>query len=87
MYLGGTLNVAGYLRTERVAVVEVGADHQMRVVELTGHEPAVVSPLRQPLRRDAADAGERLGNAHHNAHLHERGPSRFKRIMRRAFAR
>jgi hypothetical protein len=38
----------------RVAVIEIGADHQMHVVKLAGDQPAVVPPLGQPARRGAA---------------------------------
>jgi hypothetical protein len=41
----GTLKVPGNLPQQRVAVVEVGADHQVRVIELAGDQPAVVPPL------------------------------------------
>jgi hypothetical protein len=36
----------GELSQDRVAIVEIGPDHQVAIVELTGNEPAVVAPLR-----------------------------------------
>src|SRR6185437_6964550 len=41
---------AGKLSQHGVAVIEVGPDHHMGVVELAGHQPAVVAPLGPPVR-------------------------------------
>jgi hypothetical protein len=67
----------GKLPQHRVAVVEIGANHQMRVVKLPRYQPAVVPPLSQPLSRGAADTRQGLGQACHVTHLHERGPFCF----------
>lgn len=48
------------LTQQRVAVVEIGADHQVGVVKLAGDQPAVISPLGQPVRRGAAHTCQRL---------------------------
>jgi hypothetical protein len=47
----------------RVAVIEVGTDHQMRVVKLARDQPAVIPPLGQPIRRSAEHTRQGLGQA------------------------
>jgi hypothetical protein len=67
----------GKLPQHGVAVVEVGANHQMRVVKLARYQPAVVPPLSQPLWCGEADTRQGLGQACYVTHVHERGPSCF----------
>jgi hypothetical protein len=71
----------GKLPQHRVAVVEIGADHHMRVVKLARDQPAVVPPLSQPPWRGAADARQGPGQACYVTHLHECGPSCFSVIV------
>jgi hypothetical protein len=51
-------------------VVEIGADHQMGIVELAGHEPAVVPPLGESFHRGAANAGQGPGHPGYISDLH-----------------
>jgi len=62
----------GKLPHYRVAIIEIGPDHQMRVVLLSGHQPAVVPPLRQALRRSAAHTRQGLGQARYVVDIHGR---------------
>jgi hypothetical protein len=59
----------GELPQDRGAVVEIGANHQMRAVKLAGDEPAVVPPLGQPVRRSAAYTFQRPGQPVYLAYL------------------
>ena len=59
----------------RVAEVEIGANHQARVVELPRYQPAVVPPLKPPFWRGQANTGQSPGHACYITHLHECGPS------------
>jgi predicted kinase len=68
----------GKLPQQRVAVVEIGADHHMRVVKLPRHQPAVVPPLAHPLWRGVTDASQGLDDACYVTHLHEGGPPAFR---------
>ena len=61
---------SGKLPQYRVAVVEVGTDHQMHVVKLAGDQPAVVPPLGQPLRRGIAHTRQGLGQAGYIVDVH-----------------
>ena len=65
----------GILPQQRVAVVEIGANHQMRVVKLPRYQPAVVPPLSQASDAAKADTRQGIGQARYVAHLHECGPS------------
>lgn len=69
------------LAQHQVASVEVGPDHQMRVVKLARHEPAVVPPLSQTRWRSTAHASQRLGQAGNVINIHWRGfPERDPRV-------
>jgi hypothetical protein len=67
----------GKLPQQRVAVVEIGANHHMRVVKLPRYQPAVVPPLTQPVGRGEADTCQARGEPCHVIHLHERGSPCF----------
>ena len=49
------------LPQDQVAIIEIGPDDNVRVVELTGDQPAVIPPLGQPFRRGAANSGQGPG--------------------------
>jgi hypothetical protein len=62
----------GMLSQYQVAVIEIGPDDDVLVVELTGNQPAVIPPLGEPFARGAAHAGQATGQAGHLVDLHER---------------
>jgi len=58
---GGHAEGGGEHADDLVAVVEVGPDHQVLLVELPGDEPALVTPLQPALRSAPAVALQLLG--------------------------
>jgi hypothetical protein len=60
-----------------VAIAEIGTDHQMYVVKLPRHQPAVVAPLGQPIPRGAAYARQILGQTSHVIDLYLPGLPSF----------
>src|SRR5512146_3452292 len=72
----------GKLTYQPVAVVEVGPDDQVTAVDLAGDQPAVVAPLRQPVRRTAPHAGQCSGQPVYLADLQQlRSPMRAWRYV------
>src|SRR5579863_9876058 len=63
----------GELPHQLVAVIEVGADHQMGLIELAGDQTAVVTPLGQSAGHRAAHARQRPGQPVYLADLQHRG--------------
>jgi len=59
------------------AAAEIRTDHQMHVIKLAGNQPAVVTPLGQPVPRGVAYAGQVLGQTDHVVDLHLRGLPSF----------
>jgi hypothetical protein len=68
---------SGKLPHHSVAVAEIGADHHMSVIELAGNQPAVVTPLGEPIPRGAAHARQFPGQAGHVVDAHLRGLPAF----------
>jgi hypothetical protein len=61
---------SGKLPQYRVAVIEIGTDDHVHVVELAGDQPAVVPPLSQPFWRGAAHTSQALGQAGYIVDVH-----------------
>jgi hypothetical protein len=61
---------SGKLPQYRVAVVEVGTDYQMRFVKLACDQPAVISPLGQPIRHSEAHTRQGLDQVGYIIDLH-----------------
>ena len=64
---------SGKLPQYRVAVIEIGTDHHMHVVQLACDQPAVVPPRGQPFWRGAAHTRQALGQAGYIVDVHLRG--------------
>ena len=67
----------GKLPQHGVAVAEIGTDHQMHVIKLAGNQPAVVTPLGQPIPCGAAYARQVPGQPGHVVDLHLPGLPSF----------
>jgi hypothetical protein len=61
---------SGKLPQYRVAVIEIGTDHDMHVVKLACDQPAVVPPLGHRLRRGATHTHQALGQAGYIVDIH-----------------
>jgi hypothetical protein len=67
---GGDAEGFGRASEESVAVCEVGAYHDVRVVDLPRDQPAVIPPLRQPLRRRDAHTFQALCQERYVTYVH-----------------
>ena len=61
------------LRHNGIAVIEVGANHQVHIVKLAGDQPAAIPPLGQPLPLGAAHPRQGLGQVAYFVDLHRHG--------------
>jgi hypothetical protein len=62
---------SGQLPQYRVAIIEIGTDHQLRAVKLAGDQPAVIPPLGPPAWRTAAHSRQGLRHAAYFVDIHE----------------
>ena len=65
------------LAHDGVAVAEIGPDDQVHVIKLAGNQPAVVTPLGQPVPCGAAYARQVRGQPHHVVDPHVPGLPSF----------